>query len=209
MEQPNPNKESGSPAPQRDTSAFPSVLIAMLALAVIGWVGYRLLQPPPTPPVPAETAQSSAPAPAPTDTGTPALPVELATNTEDPVCGMNPERSAQRVEAEFADGTLLAFDSLACYYEYLETQAETAPVRERIVAYDTYKNDEPALLEFGDAVWLIELERPVPGAMPPGAAAFRTANDAQKARGNLGSDISDAAGMKEYTYNYLKDNGVV
>jgi nitrous oxide reductase accessory protein NosL len=193
---------------QKSTAAFPSVLIALVALAVIAFVGWKLLQPPPAPPVPAEKPAAATPAPT-TPVETPKAGAELATNTEDPICGMNPQRSAQRVEAKFTDGKLLAFDSLACYYEYVEKDTEAAPVRERVVAYDTYKNAEPLLLEFSDAVWLIGLERPVSGAMPPGAAAFRTEEDARKAMGNLGGRVATAAEMKDYVYQYLKDNGVI
>lgn len=193
---------------QKSTASFPSVLIALVALAVIAFVGWKLMQPPPAPPVPPAEKPVATPTPT-SPTETPTVGAELATNTEDPICGMNPQRSAQRVEAEFADGTLLAFDSLACYYEYVEKDTEAAPVRERVVAYDTYKNAEPVLLEFSDAVWLIGLERPVSGAMPPGAAAFRTEEDARKAMGNLGGRVATAAEMKDYVYQYLKDNGVI
>jgi nitrous oxide reductase accessory protein NosL len=45
--------------------------------------------------------------------------------------------------------------------------------------------------------------------MPPGAAAFRTEEDARKAMGNLGGRVATAAEMKDYVYQYLKDNGVI
>lgn len=202
----HPYEDEDTSPRKKSTSAFPSVLIAICTLAVIGWVGIKLLQPPPTPPVPlAEKPAATAAAPVEA-----ALPgAGTATNTEDPICGMNPQRSAQRVEAKFADGTLLAFDSLACYYQYVEKDAKPVLARERIVAYNTFKNAEPVLLEFGEAVWLIDLERPVPGAMPPGVAAFRTEDDAKKAMGNLGGVISGAAGMKDYIYKYLRENGAI
>jgi hypothetical protein len=135
--------------------------------------------------------------------------IALATNEADPVCGMDPQRSAMRVEAEFADGTLVAFDSLACYYEYVETIADSAAVAERIVAFDTYRLEHPVLLDFTEAVWLIDLDGSVPGAMPPGAAAFRTAENAEKARGNLGGKPVSAAEMKTYIYDYLQENGIL
>jgi len=52
---------------------------------------------------------------------------------------MKPKRSAMRVETQFEDGSVVAFDSLACYYEYAETMTQSAPIAERIVAYDTYR----------------------------------------------------------------------
>jgi len=144
------NYEEPNGKKQRSTASFPSVLIALVALAVIAFVGWKLLQPPPAPPVPPAEKPVATPTPA-SSAETPTAGAELATNTEDPICGMDPQRSA------FADGTLLAFDSLACYYQYVEKDAKSAAVRERVVAYDTYKNAAPVLLDFSDAVWLIGL----------------------------------------------------
>jgi len=205
----------------RSTAAFPSVLIALIALSVIAWVGIKLMQPSPIPPVatgsevspssvqePLQRASDDAidtklKAPGSADS------IALASNESDPVCGMNPQRSAMRVEAEFADGDLVAFDSLACYYEYAETIARSSPVTERIVAYDTYRLEHPVLLNFSDAVWLIDLDGSVPGAMPPGAAAFRTLADAEKAMGNLGGKLASASEMQTYIYEFLRGNGIL
>ena len=201
----------------RSTAAFPSVLIALIALSVIAWVGIRLMQPSPTPPVATGSEKSPAPVQEPRrtlDDAEPGVPdsagsVALSSNETDPVCGMNPQRSAMRVEAEFSGGDLVAFDSLACYYEYAETLADSAPVAERIVAFDTYRLEHPVLLNFSDAVWLIDLDGNVPGAMPPGAAAFRTSEDAEKAMGNLGGKLASASEVKAYVYDYLLDNGIL
>jgi len=45
--------------------------------------------------------------------------------------------------------------------------------------------------------------------MPPGAAAFRTTEDAKKAMGNLGGKLATAAEMKTYIYDYLQQNGIL
>lgn len=219
----NPHQTEGSqsePAGRgsRSTAAFPSVLIALVALGVMAWVGVKLMQPSPTPPVVSKSVESAAPVQellesdldaAEPGTVRSADSIALASNDSDPVCGMNPQRSAMRVEAQFEDGSLVAFDSLACYYEYVETMAQSAPVAERIVAYDTYRLDHPVLLDFSNAVWLIDLDGSVPGAMPPGAAAFRTKEDADKAMGNLGGKLATAAEMKTYIYEYLRANGIL
>ncbi len=212
------NRDGQREGRSRSTAAFPSVLIALIALAVIAWVGMKLMQPSPAPPVTSANAAPSATSESPAKEPPSAVKadasgggdeVTLASNESDPVCGMNPKRSAMRVEAQFEDGSMVAFDSLACYYEYIETTAQSTPVAERIVAYDTYRLDHPVLLDFSDAVWLIDLDGSVPGAMPPGATAFRTKEDADKAMGNLGGKRATAAEMKTYIYEDLRENGIL
>ena len=202
----------------RSTAAFPSVLIALIALGLMTWVGVKLLQPSPAPPVTSKSAASAASAQELHESTLDAAGIEatsgmsdtvLSLSESDPICGMNPQRSAMRVEAKFEDGSLAAFDSLACYFEYVETMTESAPVAERIVAFDTYRLEHPVLLEFGNAVWLIDLDGNVPGAMPPGAAAFRTVEDAEKAMGNLGGKLASTSEMKAYIHEYLRENGIL
>jgi len=197
------------------TEGFLGVLFAVIALGVMLWVGLRLMTPYPSNSTPEQAldaaknkASISAAKEKPVALDNAAnLPIDIAGNEEDPVCGMNPYRSAMRVEAEFSDGTKLAFDSVACYLQYVDEQAAEGvePSRERVVSYDTWQSEAPKLLDFADAIWIIELDGNVPGAMPPGLAAFGSEEDAEGFMGDLGGRLATLDEMRGYVRDYLED----
>jgi len=219
---------SVSSAPQNEkkkvsTEGFVGILFAVLALLVMFWVGVRLLEPYPTFKTPEQAVQEAksasasiakrnaeSPMPASSASEKPESPRELtrdtAGNNKDPICGMNPYQSPTRIEIEYSDGTKMAYVSMACYFQHrdaLKKEGKT-PIKERVVDFATWQSDNPKLLDFSSAVWLIDLDSLPPGSMPPAVVAFSSEEEAHKFHPDLGGRLASSEEMNRFVQDYLK-----
>lgn len=209
---------SHEPERKVSTEGFVGILFAVVALGIMFWVGIRLMEPYPggkSPERAAEeaslalekiTSDSKEPETQAAFRGTKGeMSSELASNEKDPVCGMNPTRSAARVEVEYSDGSKVAHVSLACFLSY-ERQMEKhgmKVVKARVVTFDSWQSEKPKLVDVQSAVYLVDIESLPEGSMPPGVVAFASVEDAKKFQPNLGGLIATYEEMKKYVEDFL------
>lgn len=208
---------------------FVGILFALLALGVIFWVGTRLAVPYPgyeTPEQAASKAESAvagiggkpansvnnAPGGSQQDNGT-STPdgyealLASFTNDSDPICGMFLDKSANLVGAKFENGWV-GFVSLACFFQYANGKNFEEM---EVLNFATWRRnpENREMLPAGNAVYLIEIDGILPGAMPPGVAAFGAVEEAEAGKGDLGGRVTDFDGMKKYVTDWLVKEGMM
>jgi hypothetical protein len=122
----------------------------------------------------------------------------VASFTEDkcPVCGMTPSKSGAMVAATI-DSKWLGFDSFSCFFNYSKdrkaSEVEVLDYTTRSKG-DAYKK----MIKASEAFYLVGLDGPVSGSMPPGIPAFSTEADAKAATGDLGGRVVRFDEMKSF-----------
>jgi nitrous oxide reductase accessory protein NosL len=176
------------PHPLR-TSDTVGVVVALLALAVIGISGYIWLNPDLT----AATVLARV--------RTPQQTVEPAVFKADvdaagercPYCNMFAERSASHIAAQLADGMVHHFDAWDCLFKYAVAQ-KLALVSAQVVRHGS-DLDEPEWLTATDAHYLYDTTEAVAGSMPPYTAAFVDDHSAMTAQNDMGGTLTDFKGL--------------
>lgn len=166
------------------------VAIALVALAVIGFLGYIWL----TPGKSIATMFSKPEGPA----------VEVASQAVDPestavehqkcaTCGMFADKSASHVVATWDTGSTTHHDSWDCAFGYA-AQNGMAMAGVEISHYGS-PVDSPHFLDATGAWFLYDTDSPVEGSMPPFVAAFASRDEAMSKHGEMGGEILDYAGL--------------
>ena len=203
---------------------FVGVLFALLALGVVFWVGTRLAVPFPGYITPEEAvseaiskgagaasaSKQAAHSPEEHLAGDPETYEQMLAgfaSDSDPVCGMTLDKSSNLVAAKF-ESTWVGFDSLACFYQYSAGKTYEAA---KVLNFSTWRRNPESrdLVELENAVYLIDIDGILPGAMPPGVAAFRTRDEAEAAMGDLGGTLADFGEMKKYVTDWLVKEGMM
>jgi nitrous oxide reductase accessory protein NosL len=171
------------------------VVVALIALLVIGWLGYLWLTPGKSLADAFRFGGSSDPANttmAEMQDGT-AGDAAAATENRCEYCGMFADKSMSQVRATYADGVQKAFDSWGCLFNYTrDNDLELAAVS---VVDHTSSLDDPEWLDAGNAAYLFGLEH-VEGSMSPFVAAFADADTARAQMDELGGELLDYAGLR-------------
>lgn len=178
---------------RRDTVG---VVVALLALALIGVSGYIWLNPglsyrdvtgrlarSPAPGV-------SVPVESPHDALVAAAPDE---RVRCPFCGMYTDMSPAEAVISWGDGSHSHFDSWDCVFAY---EAESGLMLDfGQVREHGHALDEPEWLDVAKASYLYDTNE-IQGSMPPYVAAFGEAALAESARDELGGELVDFAGLR-------------
>jgi nitrous oxide reductase accessory protein NosL len=168
---------------RRDTIG---VVVALLALALIGAAGYVWLNPN----LDFGTLRLA---------GRPAAPPPVVAaadhpeHVECPYCGMYADRSHGAVAVMWVGGGSNTLDSFDCVFNYIKennVRLESGTVR---------SYDEPGgakWIDLKQAVYLYDTTVTIEGSMPPYVAAFSTREQAETAKASLGGEIVDFAGLQ-------------
>ncbi len=182
------------------------VILALLALAVIGISGYVWLNPhlsaadlptllrgkagsadsKITQSAGSETTAADNAAKDPADSA-------LAETGSCPYCGMFTANSAAHVEAHWSNGSETDHDCWDCTFNW-GRQAGLQLEHAQVVDYPT-AGDSPQWLEADKAFYLYDTEK-LEGSMPPYVAAFADKAAAQAAQGELGGELLDWTALR-------------
>lgn len=203
------------------TKDMVGVIVALVALLVIGYAGYIWLNPDlsynkmfagagPAKEQPASAGATSSSAqaspqpnaaadPAPAaqvdaaGTGSPAPGVE-AIDASCAQCGMDASRSLSHVVASWDSGASSHFDSWDCVFNYAKDQGLMLQSAE----VSPYGADDSgaAMLDALQAWYLYDTTQKVQGSMPPYVAAYSGQAAAQAAQQAMGGEVLDFAGLK-------------
>lgn len=169
------------------------VVIALIALAIIGVGGYVWLRPD----LDARTLLASRMAARERPARGADPEVKAAVHTDEhvscPYCGMWSDTSAGAVAVMWAGGGSNTLDSFDCVFNY----SKENDVR---LESGTVKNyppgTQPEWIDIKTAYYLYDTEKTVAGSMPPYVAAFATRELAEGARAELGGEVVDFAALE-------------
>ncbi len=235
QEKPERSVQHEAEAPQQEfepgsgAKGFVGVLFALLALGVVFWVGTRLAAPYPGYETPEKAAADALSSGGGIERKPPGGSSEVSggskqmdgqtesagyetllasfTNDSDPICGMFLDKSANLVGAKFENGWV-GFVSLACFFQYANGKNYEEM---EVLNFATWRRnpENREIVPAGSAVYLIEIDGILPGAMAPGVAAFETELEAEAGMGDLGGKVTDFDGMKKYVTAWLTEEGMM
>jgi nitrous oxide reductase accessory protein NosL len=156
------------------------VVLALLALALIGIGGYIWLNPA----LGIENLLGSR--------SKLAEPVTTAAGKEErercPHCGMYADGSASHVKAAWEGEVEHSFDSWDCVFAWGK-ENKLALTGALVIAYSDTAGEQPGWLPADDAVFLYDTTAAVAGSMPPYVAAFAGEQDALRGQETLGGTV--------------------
>lgn len=162
------------------------VVVALIALAVIGISGYVWLNPK----LDAHNFMAFGKKP---DMQVATEPGAAAEHIACPYCGMYADSSASTVSAMFEGGGSGTFDSFDCLFNYMKennVKLDSATVRD----YEAQGDDK--MIDVNDAMYLYDTTAEVSGSMQPYVASFVSRAKAEEARKTMGGEVMDFAGLK-------------
>ena len=176
------------------------VIVALVALAIIGFVGYVWLNPdldlegvlsinrhPATIETPAPSTATNTPVPKPG--ASTAASFEAAQAEKEPecaVCGMFAAKSRSHIIVLWAGGGYKHFDSWDCVFNYEKDNKQILD-QAQVIDFNSPENT-PAWLDATSAYYIFGANE-VAGSMPPYIAAFATKGDAEAAQKTLGGAV--------------------
>ena len=165
------------------------VVVALVALALIGVSGYIWLNPKLD--VHSLLALRAAkPAAVPMQSAPPAT---AGAHISCPYCGMYADTSESTVALMWADGGSATFDSFDCVFNYIKekhVKLDSGTVRD----YEAKGGDK--WIDLKQASYLYDTTATVEGSMPPYVAAFDSKVKAEAAKKTMGGEVMDFAGLK-------------
>jgi nitrous oxide reductase accessory protein NosL len=105
---------------------------------------------------------------------------------ECPQCGMMAGASEAEVVAQFGEGSVSHFDSWVCVFGWSKAQGQ--PVQDAVVLAHGSTRDVPRWLTAADSSFLYDTKR-IAGSMPPYVAAFGSATEADNAQADQGGRV--------------------
>lgn len=109
-------------------------------------------------------------------------------------CGMDSLKSLSHVIATWSDGKVTHHDSWDCMFNF-EKSFQKKFVSAQVRNYES-PGDAPEMLAAAKAYYLYDTKETVTGSMPPYVAAFPTRADAESHRAKLGGEVVDFSRLK-------------